>query len=48
MQNGDVTATYANVDALEATVGFKAPSTSMDEGLGDFVEWYRSYYGITF
>ncbi|BAO43673.1 NAD-dependent epimerase [Thiolapillus brandeum] len=43
MQNGDVTATYANVDALREAVGFR-PSTSVEEGLGKFVDWYRSFY----
>ncbi len=43
MQNGDVPATYANVDDLVADVGFK-PTTSIEEGLGKFVEWYRQSY----
>ncbi|MEA3547318.1 MAG: capsular biosynthesis protein CpsI, partial [Thermodesulfobacteriota bacterium] len=44
MQNGDVPATYANVDDLVRDVGFK-PSTSIEDGLARFVEWYRGYYG---
>jgi len=43
MQAGDVPETYADVDDLMAEVGFK-PSTSIDEGIGKFVEWYREYY----
>lgn len=43
MQNGDVKATFANVDALQEAVGFK-PSTSVSEGLSRFVTWYRDYY----
>lgn len=43
LQPGDVPATYADVDDLVADVGFK-PSTSIEEGVGKFVEWYRSYY----
>ena len=43
MQNGDVRATFANVDALQEAVGFK-PSTSVAEGLSRFVSWYREYY----
>ncbi|WP_456444497.1 NAD-dependent epimerase/dehydratase family protein, partial [Thiolapillus sp.] len=46
MQNGDVTATYANTDALREAVGF-SPSTSVEEGLGRFVAWYREYYGLS-
>jgi len=44
MQPGDVPATYADVADLERDVGFK-PSTSIEDGIGRFVTWYRSYYG---
>ena len=44
MQNGDVPATYANVDDLTRDVGFK-PSTTIEDGLKKFVDWYRGYYG---
>lgn len=43
MQAGDVPATYADVDDLIRDVGFK-PSTSIEEGIRRFVEWYREYY----
>ena len=43
MQPGDVPATFADVDDLTADTGFR-PSTSIEEGLGKFVEWYRDYY----
>ncbi len=43
MQPGDVKETYADISALEQAVGFK-PSTSLEEGLDKFVEWYRGYY----
>ncbi len=43
MQNGDVRATYADVQSLEQAVGFK-PSTSVDQGLKRFVQWYREYH----
>jgi len=45
MQPGDVTATYADVSALETAVGFK-PSTPLDEGIGRFVAWFRDYYKV--
>jgi UDP-glucuronate 4-epimerase len=45
MQPGDVPATYANVDALARDAGFR-PATSVETGIGRFVEWYRSYYGV--
>jgi UDP-glucuronate 4-epimerase len=43
MQDGDVPATYADVQALADWVGFQ-PATSIDEGIGRFVGWYREYY----
>ncbi len=43
IQPGDVPATYADVDDLVNDVGFK-PSTSIEEGIKKFVEWYREYY----
>jgi len=45
MQDGDVPATYADVDDLTRDVGFK-PSTPLAEGLKRFVEWYRAYYRV--
>lgn len=43
LQPGDVPKTYANVDDLYNNIDFK-PQTSIDEGVGKFVEWYRNYY----
>src|SRR5262245_56560157 len=45
MQPGDVAATYADVDNLERDVGFR-PSTSIEEGVRRFVNWYCAYYGV--
>ena len=45
MQPGDVPATYANVDDLVREIGFK-PATTIEEGIGRFVEWYRGYYSV--
>ena len=45
LQDGDVPATYANTDELNAWTGFK-PETPVREGVGRFVEWYRSYYKL--
>ena len=44
MQPGDVQATYADVSALDAAVGFH-PATPVETGIARFVEWYRGYYG---
>ncbi len=45
MQQGDVTATYADVSRLHALTGYQ-PKVMLEEGLGRFVDWYRSYYKI--
>ncbi|MCG7345455.1 NAD-dependent epimerase [Sporosarcina sp. ACRSL] len=45
MQEGDVPATYANVDDLFQEVGFK-PKTSIKDGVDKFVDWYLEYYQI--
>lgn len=45
LQDGDVPATYANTDALNEWVGF-VPGTSIEQGIGRFVTWYREYYGV--
>jgi UDP-glucuronate 4-epimerase len=43
MQAGDVPATFADVDDLMRDVGFK-PATPVEEGVRNFVRWYRDYY----
>ena len=43
MQPGDVPVTYADVSTLERDFNFK-PKTSLREGLGKFVRWYREFY----
>jgi UDP-glucuronate 4-epimerase len=45
MQPGDVPETYADVDDLMRDVGFK-PSTSIEDGIARFVEWYRWYHKV--
>jgi UDP-glucuronate 4-epimerase len=45
LQDGDVPATFADVDALTAWTGF-APQTDIATGIGRFVEWYRGYYRV--
>ena len=44
LQAGDVPKTYADVEDLIRDVGFK-PDTSINEGIGKFVEWYEEHYG---
>ena len=45
MQPGDVYQTYADVSDLINDFDFK-PSTTIEEGLGKFAEWFKEYYNI--
>ena len=47
IQPGDVPATYADVDDLMKAVGFK-PATSIEQGISEFVKWYKEYYKVKF
>jgi UDP-glucuronate 4-epimerase len=46
MQPGDVPSTMADVRELEQATGFR-PRTQLREGIARFVEWYKSYYGLS-
>ena len=43
MQPGDVQKTFANIDKAAKSLGF-VPSTSIEEGVKKFVDWYMKYY----
>ena len=43
MQPGDVEKTYADTKILEEWIDFR-PSTSIDEGIKKFINWYLNYY----
>lgn len=45
MQSGDVFKTWASVDKLEQLTGYRA-STSLEEGVRRFIDWYKLYYGL--
>ena len=45
LQPGDVPATYANVEDLVSDLGYK-PNTSIQEGIKNFVMWYREFYRV--
>ena len=45
IQPGDVPATWANVDDLEADLGYK-PNTSIRQGVKEFIRWYRQHYDV--
>lgn len=46
MQDGDVVATYADIDDLRQAVGF-TPQTPLDEGIAKFVAWFKEYAQAT-
>jgi UDP-glucuronate 4-epimerase len=46
IQPGDVPATYADVDDLMKAVEFK-PSTSIEDGISRFIDWYKDYYKVS-
>jgi UDP-glucuronate 4-epimerase len=45
LQPGDVQDTYANIDDLKSKFNYK-PSTSIIQGINNFVKWYKNYYQI--
>jgi len=45
MQPGDVKDTFADISAIQRDHGFE-PSTSIDEGVPRFVDWYKQYHRI--
>lgn len=44
MQPGDVPTTYADATSLERDYGF-TPKITLREGLRQFAEWYKAFYG---
>ena len=44
LQDGDVPATFADVEDLRRDVGY-APKTPVETGIARFIEWYLGYYG---
>ena len=45
LQPGDVVASHADLNGLEEDFGYK-PSTTIEKGIRDFVDWYKEYYNI--
>lgn len=43
MQAGDVPATWADADLLKSLTGY-TPKTNVEEGVAQFVKWYRQFY----
>ena len=46
LQAGDVPDTFARIDNLKKDFNYN-PSTSVDEGVSNFVKWYKKYYQKT-
>ncbi|OOY27823.1 UDP-glucuronate 5-epimerase [Thioclava sp. L04-15] len=44
MQMGDVPATWADATLLQELTGYR-PETDFKDGIAQFVEWFRDYYG---
>ncbi len=44
MQPGDVESTYADTSALIEEFDYK-PYTPLEKGVGEFVKWYKAFYG---
>ena len=45
IQPGDVPSTYADVTDLIEDLGYK-PNTSIEEGISNFVDWYKEFFKI--
>lgn len=45
MQPGDVPSTYADVEDLYESIDFR-PQKSINDGVGEFIDWYLDYYQI--
>lgn len=45
MQPGEVKRTFADISGLKQAIGY-IPQTKLSDGLGRFVDWYRSYYDL--
>ena len=45
MQAGDVQKTYADISAISRDLGY-TPTTSIDVGVPNFVEWYKAYHKL--
>ena len=46
MQPGDVYKTYADVTDLQSNLGYQ-PTTSIETGVSNFIDWYLDYFKVT-
>ena len=45
LQPGDVPESFADIETSRRDLGFE-PKTTIEVGLGRFVQWYKQYYGV--
>ena len=45
MQPGDVPVTYSNCERLNKLIEYR-PNTTIDDGISNFIKWYKSFYSI--
>ncbi len=45
IQPGDVPNTYADVSDLVRDIGYK-PATKVEDGMREFIQWYKEFYGV--
>lgn len=45
MQPGDVHRTFADIEAIRANLGYE-PTTTIEEGVPKFVDWFREYHRV--
>ena len=45
IQAGDVSATWASSELLKSLTGY-SPDTDIEQGMAQFVDWYRSFYNV--
>jgi len=43
MQKGDVIKTFANIEKAKKILNFN-PKTNIEEGLENFIKWYKEYF----
>jgi UDP-glucuronate 4-epimerase len=45
MQDGDVPQSFADIEDIMKDTGFR-PSTPIETGIGNFIDWYKDFYNI--
>ena len=46
IQPGDVKDTFADTSLLEEWINFR-PTTSIENGIANFINWYKKYHKIS-